>query len=74
MRFTVQETVENVQEIRTDEADGTRRPSVVIAFAAPGHTLWDFGKKYGVAPEKIATANDLAPDAVLKEGMRLLIP
>ncbi len=74
MHFTMQETVENVAEIRTDEADGTKRPSVVIAFASPGHTLWDFGKKYGVAPEKIAAANALAPDAVLQEGMRLLIP
>lgn len=74
LRFTTRETAENVAEIRTEEEVSENRPSVVIAFTAPGDTLWDMGKKYGVAIEKIAAANDLAPDAVLKEGMRLLVP
>ncbi len=74
LRFTVENTVENVTEIQVSEPEDKNRPSVVIAFAAPGDSLWSLSKKYGVSAEKIMAANNLEPKAALQEGMRLLIP
>lgn len=74
LRFTEKGTVENVTEIAAMEEDGEKRPSVVIAFVAPGDSLWSIGKKYGVSADRIAAANGLEADAVLREGMRLLVP
>lgn len=74
LRFTVENAVENVTEIQVSDAADENRPSVVIAFAAPGDTLWSLSKKYGVSAEKIVAANNLEPKAALTEGTRLLIP
>ncbi len=74
LRFTMRGETESISEIRVMEEEEENRPSVVIAFAAPGQSLWDIGKKYGVAAEKIAAANGLEPQAVLTDGMRLLVP
>ncbi|MBE7025475.1 MAG: DUF3794 domain-containing protein [Ruminococcaceae bacterium] len=74
LRFTEEHTVENISEITADIVDDENRPSVVIAFSAPGDTLWSIGKRYGVSAEKIAAVNHLEPHAVLTEGTRLLVP
>ncbi len=74
LRFTEKKTVENVTEIEAVEEENENRPSVVIAFVAPGDSLWSIGKKYGVSVEKIAVANGLDTGAAIEEGMRLLVP
>ncbi len=74
LRLTSKSDVETVSEILVSEEEAGRRPSVVIAFPAPGDTLWDIGKRYGVEIEKIAAANGISADAPLMEKTRLLVP
>ncbi len=74
LRFTVENAVENVTAIDVFDMTDENRPSVVIAFASPGDTLWNLSKKYGVSAEKIMAANKLEPKAALTAGTRLLIP
>lgn len=69
-----EETVETVSEVRMADAEAEKRPSIVIAFTAPGDTLWSLGKKYGVSASKIAAVNRLDEHAPLSVGMRLLVP
>ena len=56
---------------------------VVAACAGPaglrhrverGESLYRIGKAYGVAPERLAAANGLAPSARLDEGQLIVIP
>ena len=74
LSLSEEHTVDTVSEVRVLENDGEKRPSVVIAFTAPGDTLWSLGKKYGVAAKKIAAFNRLDEHAPLSAGMRLLVP
>lgn len=74
LRLSAKKQVETVSEIRVSETETEDRPSVVIAFIAPGETLWSLAKKYGVPMEKIAAANGLSEDAEISEGMRLMVP
>lgn len=73
LRLTECKTIENITAIEETEADSTR-PSLVIAFANGKDSLWDIGKRYSAAAEKIGEVNGLASDAVPAEGTRLLIP
>lgn len=74
LRLSAKSPVKTVSEIHVAETETENRPSVVIAFTAPGETLWSLAKKYGVPMEKIAMANGLAEGAEITEGMRLLVP
>ncbi len=40
----------------------------------PGETIYALGRKYGVHPKRIAAANGLAPNALLKVGQMVRIP
>ena len=74
LRYTAETPVETVCAISAEEKTGEGKPSVVIAFPAPGDTLWDMGKRYGVALEKIAQANHMRVEDALTPGERLLVP
>jgi LysM repeat protein len=55
------------------DADGPRRPSVVLRRAVPGESLWDLAKSYGTTTEQIRLANQLEDEALPTNRM-LLIP
>ena len=54
-------------------ADGEKRPSVVLRFAAPGEEVWDIAKAYGATTAQILQANELEEET-LPAGRMLLIP
>ena len=73
LRLTESKTIENITQI--EEAEGEEnRPSLVIAFANGKDSLWEIGKRYSAAAEKIGEVNGLEPTAIPAEGTRLLIP
>ena len=54
-------------------ADGEKRPSVVLRFAARGEEIWDIAKAYGATTAQILQANELEEET-LPAGRMLLIP
>ncbi len=74
MHYTSEMTAETISDVELSEPGDSARPSIVIAFPKAGETLWDVGKRYGVALEKIAAANNLEPRADAEVSGRLLVP
>lgn len=73
LRLTESKTIENIASIEETEGD-PGRASLVIAFANGKDSLWEIGKRYSAAAEKIGEVNGLCADAIPTEGTRLLIP
>ena len=55
------------------DADGEKRPSVVLRFAVRGEEIWDIAKAYGATTAQILQANELEEET-LPAGRMLLIP
>lgn len=47
---------------------------IIIFFSGGEDTVWDIAKKYKVAPEALATLNDLDEGEVIEKGRRIIIP
>lgn len=47
---------------------------IIIFFANGTDSAWDIAKRYRVAPEYLATLNDLEEDGVIEKGRRIIIP
>jgi membrane-bound lytic murein transglycosylase D len=45
-----------------------------IHAVKPGETLWSISKRYGTTPEKLAAANDIDLDGIIRVGMTLNVP
>ena len=63
-----------VQDISLCEETRRYQSAIEIYYIKPDDTLWEIGKRYGVACSAIMKANDLADEGALSPGMPLLIP
>lgn len=66
--------VEIIDEIFISEPDENQVKGIVLYFVQKNESLWDISKRYFVSQKEILSVNNLEDDAVIKEGMRLLIP
>ncbi len=51
-----------------------RRPAGLTHEVQPGETLWRIARRYGTTPERIAAANGIPVEGILRVGQRLRIP
>ena len=68
-----------LSEVSFTPADPAPRADMEICYPAPGESLWEVGKRYGVSPDSLAQANGLGADAPgetdsLADVKYLLIP
>lgn len=50
------------------------RSFTAIHTITPGDTLWSIARRYGTTAEKIAAANDIRVDTIIRAGMTLNVP
>ncbi|MEK6588341.1 MAG: LysM domain-containing protein, partial [Chloroflexota bacterium] len=53
---------------------GTRLPGGTIHVVKPGEWIWQIARIYGVDPQAIIDANNLANPALIFPGLELVIP
>jgi hypothetical protein len=49
-------------EASFSEVERLPRADVEICYPAPGETLWEVGKRYGISPDELAGANGLSAE------------
>ncbi|MBR7181298.1 MAG: LysM peptidoglycan-binding domain-containing protein [Clostridia bacterium] len=63
MRGACRAQVRVLSEVQFTQAQPPARADLEICYPAEGESLWEIGKRYGIAPEALALANGLSADA-----------
>lgn len=61
-----------ITEINKSEEE--KNNEIIIFFANGEESVWDIAKKYKVAPEYLASLNDLEDTTVIEKGRKVIIP
>jgi len=68
------EEKKTVKVSSTPRTPSASRKGGIIYQVRAGDSLWTIGKRFGVSPEKIASANGISLNKTLKIGDKLVIP
>jgi len=68
------EEKKSIKVSSTPRTPSASRKGGIIYQVRAGDSLWTIGKRFGVSPEKIASANGISLNKTLKIGDKLVIP